>query len=612
MTIVAAEILYVAVANLVLATHLVDKIVNASTDDVEMHVGSGWTLLPGYLHARDVSIRINDTDLQVLVSVEEATAHVSLLSLIDKKLLVHSAHASGVRYFMRNRVDAITAENRALLAAYPPIPGVEPPVIDPVRHAAPKLPKEQYFRYEIHDAVAEGTELWLNEYHFRGRIYGSGGFYFWPLSEVTVYPMAGGADHGTLSIAGEDVSQDVSAHLTASVGKFVMPDQKGIEQLRGLDAHATLLMSIPNGKFLEPYLAGGMPHVTLREGRIVANLDFRDKHFSEHSAVLLTAKSAGVREAFGVIEGPVQLTAVAHTQGNLEAGFDTLGMSVHVPSLKSTMKSPWRLERTSVRTDVHVQIDDPLGLSIAAMQGQFVIPDLDWVTQASGGTLHAKGKLVSELKATRDRKNVVTGTVETKIEDLQLTAETLAVAAVGTMTTSFASQWKTLEAAATTTSLAQIDLDLPQLTLRSGSRSRTTWLKATLPSAQIKSKPAPGIQSKGVIQLGDSAVLVVPVDDHAGLFTTLAAKWLLKGGANLQCAFKVEGGHVDFTLDKSKVGLVTAEGFLKTVADQPRGAFLLSAAGFSAGLKLQGATPTVVPLASETWLQEQRAALSTR
>ena len=607
--VLAWEVIYVVSANIVLATHVVDKLVNASTDDVEMHVGSGWTLLPGYVHVRDVSIRVNDTDLQALLYVEEATANVSILWLIDKKLLVYSANATGLRYYMRTRVEAINDENRATVAAYPPIPGVEPPVIDPVRHAAPKPPKEKFFRYEVHDGVGEGNEFWLNEFHFRGTFRGTGGFFFWPLSEVTVYPIAGGADHGTVAIADEQISEDVSAHLEATVGKFVMPDQKGIQQLRGLDAHATLMMSIPNDKFLKTYIADGMPHATLRDGRLVANLDFHEKHFSEHSAVLFTAKSAGVREPFGVVEGPVQLTGVAHEHGSIEAGFDTLGMSVHVPSLKSTASSPWKLERTSVRTDLHVQIDDPLGLSIAAMQGQFVIPDLDWVTQASGGKLHAKGKLVSELKVKRDLKNVVTGTVETKIDDVQLTAETLAIGVVGKMTTSFASQFKTPEAAATTTSLAQVDLDLPQFTLRSGSRSRTTWLKATLPSAQVKGKPTPGIQSKGIIQLGDSAVLVVPVDDQAGPFAALAAKWLMKGGAKLQTAFKVDGGNIDFTLDKSQVGLVTVEGFLKTVSDQQQGAFWISAEGLSTGLKLQGATPTVVPLASETWLQEQRAAI---
>lgn len=606
----ALQLLYVLTANVMLATHAVDRMVNASTDDVEMHVGSGWTVLPGYVHLRDVSIRVNDTDLQAFVYVEQASAHVSMLWLLDKKLLVYSANASGVRYSMRTRVAAINDGNRATVAAYPPIPGVEPPVIDPVRHAAAKPPKEKFFRYEVRDAVGEGNEFWLNEYHFRGTFRGTGGFFFWPLAEVTVYPMTGDADHGTLSIGDEIVSEDLSAHLQASVARFTMPEQKGIQQLRGLDAHATLTMSIPNDKFLKTYIEDGMLHATLRDARVVANLHFHDGHFSEHSTLLFTAKSAGLREHFGVIEGPVQLTLVGQTQGGIEAGFDTLGMSVHVPSLKSTSKAPWKLERTSVRTNVHVQIDDPLGLSIAAMQGQFVIPDLDWVTQASGGKLHAKGKLVSELEAKRDRDNVVTGSVVTKIEDVQLTAETLAVGAVGKMTTSFASQFKTPQAATTTTSLAHVEIDLPQLTLRSGSRSRTTWLKATLPSAQIKGKPRPGIQTKGIIQLGDSAVLVVPVDDQAGPFAALAAKWLLSGGANLQGAFKVEGGNFDLTLDKSKVGLVTVEGFLKTVANQPRGAFRLAAAGFSAGIKLLGATPTVVPLASESWLQEQRAALS--
>jgi hypothetical protein len=71
----------------------------------------------------------------------------------------------------------------------------------------------------------------------------------------------------------------------------------------------------------------------------------------------------------------------------------------------------------------------------------------------------------------------------------------------------------------------------------------------------------------------------------------------------------MDGANFDFTLEKSKVGLVTVEGFMKTVGDQPQGAFWLAAEGFSTGLRLQGASPTVVPLASESWLNEQRAAI---
>lgn len=604
---VAWELIYVVSANVVLATHLVDRMVNARTDDVEMHVAGGWTLLPGYVHVHDVSIRVNDTDLQALLYVEKATANVSILSMIDKKLLVYSAQASGLRYYMRHRVEAITDENRNAVAAYPPIPGVEPPVIDPVKHAAPKPPKEKFWRFEVRDGVGEGDEFWVQEYHFKGHFFGTGGFSFWPLSEVTVYPVAGGADHGTLQIADEDVSTDLSAHVRASVGRFTMPEQKGIEQLRGLDLHATLMMSMPDGKFLKTYEADGMPHATLDSARLVANVDFHEKRLSEHSAVLFTAKSAGVREPMVTIDGPVQLTVVGQEKGDLQVGFDTLGMGVHLPALKN--KAPWRLERTSVRTNMHAQIDDPIALSIAAMQGQFVIPDLDWVTQVSHGKVHAKGKLTSELKAKRDPKGVVTGSVETKIEDTQLTMESLAAAFSGTLTTSFASRFQRPAAAATTTSLAQVDLDLPIFTLRSGTRMRTTWLRATLPSARVSGKPSPSIQTKGVVQVGDAGVLVVPIDDQAGPFAALAAKWLLTGGATLQSAFKVEGGDLDFTLDKSHVGAVGVEGFLKTRAGTPQGAFWISAAGFSAGVRLDGATPTVVPLAPESWLNAQRAAM---
>lgn len=597
------EVIYVVTANVVLATHLVDRMVNASAPDVEMHVNSGWTVWPGYVHVKDVTILVNDSDLQAMLYVEEATANVTLWSFLDRKLEIHGAHANGLKFWMRHRVAAITDDIRERVAAFAPIPGMEPPIFDPVKRALPKPPKEKMWRFEIHDGSAEGGEFWLQELHYVGPLRGTGGFYFWPLAEMTLYPIRGAADGGEVRIGDTTIARNVNVHVQASLGRFVMPDQKGLEQLRGLDGHATMSVDMADGDVMKAYEPSGLPKTWFTDGRFVAWLDFHDKHFTETTKTLFTGTLRSIPKAGISVQGPVQVTGIGKPDGMIEAGFDTAGMQVHLSSLKSTAKAPWKLAKTSLRAAVQLELDKPIVLTIAAMQGHLSIPDLDWVAQLTDGSLSAQGKIESDLAMKKNSKGDVVGTVETTLDDVRISAKSLATAVAGTVKTSFAA--KISSASAEQVSLGEVSLDLPQLTLRAGSRARTTWLKASLPSLHFVQKPSPLLQSEIQVELGDSSILALPVEEQ-GPFAELAAKWLFKGGASLRGALEASPPDWDFSLERGRVGLVDAKGFVGAHGPAKRGAFWVSAQGFSAGIRVEGDVASVSPLVGEGWLQEQR------
>ncbi|RYE75023.1 MAG: hypothetical protein EOO74_10685, partial [Myxococcales bacterium] len=268
------EVVYVVTANVVLATHIVDRLVNANAPDVEMHVHSGWTIWPGRVHVKDVTILVNDTDLQAMLVVEEATANVTITSLIDKKLEIHGAQATGLKFWMRHRVSEITDDIRERVAAFAPIPGMEPPVFDPVKRAQPKPPKEKMWRFEIHDGAATGNEFWIQEFRYRGMLGGTGGFYFWPLAEMTLYPIQGFAAGGEVTVGDTLITKQLAVQVEATIGRFVMPDQKHVEQLRGLDGRGTISAVLEDGDIMKAYEPSGLPKTFLTDSRFDAELEF--------------------------------------------------------------------------------------------------------------------------------------------------------------------------------------------------------------------------------------------------------------------------------------------------------------------------------------------------
>lgn len=593
--------LFVVAANVFLATHLIEKEINAGTKDIEMHWGRSWTIWPGRVHVNDFSLRVNDGNVQALLTIDHATTGIDLLPLIRKKVQLRGPVAEGARFWMRHRVTAITDENRAQVAAYPPIPGAEPPLFDPEQLAKPPPPPEELWQVRLEDGEAFGDEIWVQEFRYRGAFHGTGGFYLWPLVEFTLFPTQGSLLPGLFEIGEHQVSKDLSVDLQASLARFEVPKVLGLDPLRGLDAHLVIAASMENGKFTELYRPLGVPAIAFTGGKLRAEADFRDKRFTERTDVTLTLQNAKLREKAVVVEGPLQATVKGRPAGHLELGADTSALTVQFPSLSATAKTPWRIERTSVRADLFAEIDKPVNLSLGGIRGSVIVPSLDWVAQLSAGKLHASGKVQSQVNATRDPKGNLSGSIDTTIDETQITGQDLAMAFAGTLKTSFSSTPQ-----AQTTTFSNLALDLPIFTLRGSRSSKTTWVKSKLKTATLATEPAFTLRGEGDLEAGDSSLFAVPVENEGGV-AAFAAKWLKGGQANLRGNFLVGAGSYHANLERGRVGQIEVTGFLKKVGSGPFGAFAVSTSGLSAGIRIDAGGVSVSPLAGEAWVQEQRA-----
>lgn len=589
---------YVIVANITLATHVIEREINAGTEDVEIHFGRAWTLWPGRVRVNDFSLRVNDGNIQALLTIESAQTQLDLLPLLRKRVNLRNPVAHGAVFWMRNRVTAITAANKGQVEAFAPIPKAEPPLFDPVKLAKPPPPPDELWKIDLENGEAFGTELWIQEFRYRGAFHGTGGFYLWPLVEFTLRPTAGSLAPGLLTIAEQEVSRDVAVDTQLTLARFEVPKVMGLDPLRGLDAHALITMSMPNAKFLELYEPLGVPALAFDEGALRADLDFHQKHFTEATDLSLVFKHIEVRDSV-IVGGPLQLGAKGKPKGHLDVSADSLGLTVQIPSAKITGKNAWRIEKVSARGDAFLELDAAPSVTPEALRGTLEIPSLAFLSSAS---LHASGKLSTLVEAARNAKGAFAGSLDTTIDETQLSAKDLATAFAGTFKTSFATPPQA-EFPFDGTTFSNVALDLPIVTLRAGSRSQTTWLKARLPAVTMQNTTFRG---KVTLDVGNSALFAVPVAAQ-GAVEAFAAKWLRGGTANLQGAFVVGPDLYDFTLERGRVGSVDATGFFKRVNARPFGALLVSTSGIGAGIRIDAGGVSVSPLAGASWLQEQRA-----
>ncbi len=597
LALVGLWVFYVVAANGVLASHIIEKEINAGTKDVEMHLGRSWTIWPGKVHVNDFSLRVNDGNIQALLTIEHATTGIDLLPLVGQKVNLHDPVATGAVFWMRNRVEAITPANKAQVEAYAPIPKAEPPIFDPVQLAKPPPPPDKLWQVRLEGGEAWGTELWIQEFRYRGAFHGTGGFYLWPLVEFTLFPTVGSLAAGLLTIGEHEVSQDVAVEAQLSLARFEVPKVMGLDPLRGLDAHVLVTATLPDSKFMALYKPLGVPNVGFTDGTLRVDADFHQKHFTENTDIEARFKNVDVRESV-VLSGPLQAHAKGQPKGHLEVSADSLGLTLQIPKLEVTGKNAWRIEKVSVRGDAFVELDEKPALSLDALRGALVIPSLAFLSSAA---LAASGKLTTSVQAARNAKGAVTGSIDTTIDETQLSATSLAGAFAGKLKTNFAMP-PHAEFPFDGTTFGNVALDLPILTLRAGGISRSTWLKAKMSQVTLSG----GVfQGPVEIEAGDSAIFAVPVEDQ-GWIAAFAAKWLRGGRANLRGAFKVGAKSYDVTLERGRVGQVEATGFIKQVNQRPFGAVLVSTSGLSAGIQINAGGVSITPLAGAGWLQEQR------
>ncbi len=104
------QLAYLAVGNALLRSHAIQNAV-ASADGFHLDFGPAYTVWPGRVQVRDLSLRVEDYNVQFEVALARAELDISLSQLMFKKLRITRLEAAGVRFRMRHKL--ITVGNDA-------------------------------------------------------------------------------------------------------------------------------------------------------------------------------------------------------------------------------------------------------------------------------------------------------------------------------------------------------------------------------------------------------------------------------------------------------------------------------------------------------------------
>src|SRR6478752_311491 len=163
------ELAYVAIGNLLLRTQAIQDAVGGA-EGFHLEFSRAYTLFPGRAHVRDISLRIEDYNVQFEVAIAEADVEIALSELPFKKFHITRLDASGTRFRMRHKLITI-GDDAERVAAYPKIKGfADPPYYVGVRppSVGDNEAKHDLWKIRIEHVQAAVSELWVMEYRYRG------------------------------------------------------------------------------------------------------------------------------------------------------------------------------------------------------------------------------------------------------------------------------------------------------------------------------------------------------------------------------------------------------------------------------------------------------------
>jgi hypothetical protein len=214
-------VIYLVGANVLLSTSLFASIVDRDPESIDVRYSRAWTLLPGRIHAQNLSIRGRDRNVEWLLDLDEADFDVSLLGLAKKRFACSRVHGRGIDFWVRRRLGAEPSSPREV-ADLPPIPGLGPYSLVPI--GPPERSDWSDAEYPLwsirleHITAEDVRTIWIDHVRLEGSQRIDGRFYFKPLRVLDIGPATVRVARGAL-LRG---SRTIADGLDGSSGVFTL------------------------------------------------------------------------------------------------------------------------------------------------------------------------------------------------------------------------------------------------------------------------------------------------------------------------------------------------------------------------------------------------------
>lgn len=304
---ISLQLVYLAAANLALSTGLVRRAISAYPDSMLLTHGRAYTVFPGRVHLSDLSMRVQDQNIQFLLTVGQVRVDIDLLALLRRRFQGDHVRCEGVSFrFVHKVQDARGIEGR--LAAYPPIPGFARPALFQVPPPPPATQEEidALWTVRLDDVQVALRELWFLEYRWEGNGRVTGGFELSPVRRLQVGPAELTLDGGKLRAGSHVVSKDLRLRLGATVESSDVQSLDGSQVFRPVSA----TLNLEARDFSPGLLALYVPGLSARgSGTLDADLRLESGRLGIGARLGLAMENARAEMSGFVYEGAPQIAA---------------------------------------------------------------------------------------------------------------------------------------------------------------------------------------------------------------------------------------------------------------------------------------------------------------
>jgi hypothetical protein len=553
------ELVYLVAGNLVLRSQIIQRAVGAA-QGFHLDFGKAYTLVPGRVHVRDFSLRIEDYNVQFEVALDRAQLDIALGQLPFKKFRVTRLDAEGTRFHMRHKLVSV-GDDAERVAAFPKIRDfADPPLYVGIQ--PPPIPDAEYdlWQVKIENVTARVRELWVMEYRFVGAGEARGSFVVKPARWVQVEPAKLRLDDGRLTLGSHLVAEHLRGHITCDIPDMHVQETSGVQVFR--DISTTLSLALEGGEldFLRAYLAryGSVSYAGHADWRIDANV--QRGVVQPGTSIVLRATPLQLRAGSFAAASDLRLSLERPAPDRLLPGSrgDELWLSFQAPriALERTESdaAPPRLEAVVGSLELHAaDLKGEMSLGPARLLvGKALAPALGWFSRDSW---RLAGSAQARLELARTQQGAISGSAR---------------------------------------------LDAHRLALAHG-KKHSEPLDVTAVTDRLQLDPEAG-SARGEVALTARPLrsllpllMSAPLDDVAG--TALDLETL-----QARIALQLEQGSLRLRVIDATSGRLRVRGYLDQRSRKSLGAFLLSSGPLHVGVTLRNGETEVSPFVGADWL----------
>jgi hypothetical protein len=563
----------------------------------QLDFAQAYTLWPGHLRVRDLSLRFEDYNVQFEVALAKADLDIALSQLLFKKFRVTRLVADGTRFRMRHKL-VVVGQEAERVAAYPPIKGfADPPYFVGVRPRPLNAEQQDdLWQVRIEDVQARVSELWIMEHRFRGRGMARGSFVVWPTRWVQVEPARLELEDGSLTLGEHLVAKHLRGRITCDIPDMRVPETQGRGVFKEISSAVRLELSGGRLDFLNAYLTrfGGARYSG--EGAWLLDLNIVRGVVQRGSSASLRASPLHVSHELARLSGDLTLR-VERDSGQdsnqlvlvLDAPRIAAGRAetaAPAPSLEGV--AGWlRLEAADLTGELS------LGAAEVAVK-KLRAPSLAWF-EPKGTQLRGDAQAALELQ--RSASKVISGTARLRVDGAGVRHGQ--ASATGDLQGELAFARAPADAAL---DMRRLEVRLSNAVISKGEK-RTQPFGVRLDGTGLQVVPGRGASARGSVEARfTSAEALLPLVLGAPL-KGLTESALDLQGVEARATVDVSRSSVKLQSIDARSGDVRLRGHVSTREQDPDGAFLLSSGPINVGVTLRGGSTSVSPFVGNDWLK---------